>query len=238
MSSFRLLLALAAELGLDVYGGDINTAYLNAKLGIRQYFLSINGYPCKINGQVCVVLKALYGLRQSGREWNTELNQWFTDRGYQRSPTEPYLYYQFDVDTIVHVLVYVDDILVATNDEHYKNGLFEDLNRAYGIKDQGLLSQYLDVEVEQTSERIIIRQEKYAREILAKFGYEDAHAVGNPMEVNSRLAPIGKDEKMESIFTYREAIGMLMYLPTTTRPDLAFALSHLAVSSQTLLPNM
>jgi len=32
MSSFRMLVALAAALGLDLYGGDINTAYLNAML--------------------------------------------------------------------------------------------------------------------------------------------------------------------------------------------------------------
>ncbi|POM74484.1 Integrase catalytic core protein [Phytophthora palmivora] len=45
MSSFRLLLALSAELGLQVYGADINTAYLNAGLGIPQYLGSIDGYP-------------------------------------------------------------------------------------------------------------------------------------------------------------------------------------------------
>ncbi|GMF23949.1 unnamed protein product [Phytophthora fragariaefolia] len=228
MSSFRLLLAIAAELGLSVYGGDINTAYLNAKLAIRQYLRSINGYPCNVNGNVYVVLKALYGLRQSGREWNSELNQWLTDRGYQRSLTEPCLYYRFEEETIVYVLVYVDDILVATNNEQYKVKLFEDLNKAYGIKDQGLLTQYLGVEVEQTPGRITIRQGKYAREILTKFGYEEAHAVGNPMEVNARLAPIEEDEKAETSFPYREAVGMLMYLATSTRPDLAFALGQLS----------
>ncbi|KAE9060786.1 hypothetical protein PF010_g30078 [Phytophthora fragariae] len=228
MSSFRLLLAIAAELDLSVYGGDINTAYLNAKLAIRQYLRSINGYPCKVNGHVYVVLKALYGLRQSGREWNSELNQWLTDRGYQRSLTEPCLYYRFEEETIVYVLVYVDDILVATNNEQYKEKLFEDLNKAYGIKDQGMLTQYLGVEVERTPGQITIRQGKYAREILAKFGYEEAHAVENPMEVNARLAPIEEDEKADTSFPYREAVGMLMYLATSTRPDLAFALGQLS----------
>ena len=35
MSSFWILIALAAKLGLDIYGGDINTAYLNATLSIK-----------------------------------------------------------------------------------------------------------------------------------------------------------------------------------------------------------
>jgi hypothetical protein len=89
MSSFRLLLALAARLGLKVYGGDINTAYLNAWLRIRQYLRSIDWYPCEINGNMYVVLKALYGLHQSGREWNSELNEWLREHGYQQSLTEP-----------------------------------------------------------------------------------------------------------------------------------------------------
>ncbi|KAE9080734.1 hypothetical protein PF006_g27256 [Phytophthora fragariae] len=136
MSSFRLMVALAAALHLQLYGGDINTAYLNALLKIRQYLRSIDGFPCEIDGHMYVVVKALYGLRQSGREWNSELNGWLLEDGYQRSLTEPCLYYKLDGESIMLVLVYVDDILVATDDEAKKCELFEALDKAYGIKDQ------------------------------------------------------------------------------------------------------
>nr|KAE8934158.1 hypothetical protein PF009_g15856 [Phytophthora fragariae] len=227
MSSFRLMVGLAAELDLKLFGGDINTAYLNADLGIKQYVSSIEGFPCEIDGHIYVVKKALYGLRQSGREWNSELNQWMLDHGYQRSMTEPCLYFRLEGDMTMLVLVYVDDILVATNAEEEKNKLFEDLDKEYGIKDQGLLKHHLGVEVEQTDECVIIRQRKYAHEIVEKFGYGEAHPVGNPMEVNARFEPLGENEDSDTSFPYREAIGMLMYLATSTRPDLAFALSQL-----------
>jgi len=55
---------------------------------------------------------------------------------------EPCLYYRFENDTVMLVLIYVDDILVATNDEEGKKELFADLDKAYGIKDQGLLTDY------------------------------------------------------------------------------------------------
>lgn len=45
----------------------------------------------------------------------------------------------------MYVLVYVDDIFLATNDEQCKSKLFGELDHAYGLKDQGLLSQYLGV---------------------------------------------------------------------------------------------
>lgn len=62
-----------------------------------------------------MVRKALYGLRQAGREWNDELNHWLLTHGFQRSSTEPCLYYRMQEDKIMIVLIYVDDILCATN---------------------------------------------------------------------------------------------------------------------------
>ncbi|KAG3003759.1 hypothetical protein PC123_g19471 [Phytophthora cactorum] len=156
----------AAALYLQLYGGDINTAYLNALLGIREYLMSIDGFLCEIDGHMYVVVKALYGLRQSGREWNLELNRWLLEQSYQRSLAEPCLYDRFDRDVIMLDQVNVDDIVVATNDEQTKCKLFNEIDNAYGIEDQGLYAQYLGIEVEQTEVHITICQSKYAREIL------------------------------------------------------------------------
>lgn len=90
-----------------------------------------------------------------------------------------------------------------------------------------MLKHYLGVDVVQTNECVVIRQRKYAHEIVEKFGYGEAHPVGNPMEVNAHFEPLGENEDSDTSFPYREAIGMLMYLATSTRPDLAFALSQL-----------
>ncbi|OWZ17095.1 reverse transcriptase [Phytophthora megakarya] len=65
------------QLKLTIYQGDVNTAYLNALLGIKQYLEDLDGYPCDEDGMVYMIDKALYGLKLSGREWNTEVNAWF-----------------------------------------------------------------------------------------------------------------------------------------------------------------
>lgn len=67
MTSFRLLLSLAAKLDLKLYAGDFSTAYLNANLTNKQYLKNIPGFPCS-PGHVWMVDKTLYGLHQSGRE--------------------------------------------------------------------------------------------------------------------------------------------------------------------------
>ncbi|POM64069.1 Copiatype Polyprotein [Phytophthora palmivora] len=68
-------------------------------------------------------------------------------------------------DDIMLVLVYVDVVLVATNNEKYKQKLYMDLDETYGMKDQGLLKSYLGIEVEQTDDHITIRQSKYRQAI-------------------------------------------------------------------------
>ena len=128
----------------------------------------------------------------------------------------------------MYALVYVDDILVATNNELCKELLFNKLNSTYGIKDQGLLTQYLGIGIDQTKEHITIRQSKYVRDILHIFGYENAHAVSNPMEVNAHLITASTSNDMTTEIPYREAIRMLMYLVTSARPDLIFALGQLS----------
>lgn len=61
---------------------------------------------------------------------------------------------------------------------------------------------------------ISIDQSKYAKEIIEKCGYENAHAVGNRMETNIHLRCAADDDEVKKIFNYREVIGMLMYLAT------------------------
>ena len=84
MATFRMFVATCLLMDLTIYQGDINTAYLNAPLGIKQYLDSLDGYPSATDDMVYVVRKALYGLKQSGREWNTEVNAWFLRYGFKR----------------------------------------------------------------------------------------------------------------------------------------------------------
>ncbi|GMF44250.1 unnamed protein product [Phytophthora fragariaefolia] len=109
------------------------------------------------------------------------------------------------------MLVYVDNIVVATNNEIEKCNLFKEFDEAYGIKDQGLLKAYIGVEIEQTDGSITIHQSKYAREILETFGYENAHAVGNPIEINVRLVPLDDGEQSDTSFDYRKEAAMEVF---------------------------
>ncbi len=72
ISTIRLLLAYAASRYLKVYQADVPTAYLNANLDDKIFMKQPTGFTVQhINNaeMVCKRKKAIYGLKQSGRQW-------------------------------------------------------------------------------------------------------------------------------------------------------------------------
>ena len=62
--------------------------------------------------------KSLYGLKQSGRNWNYLLHNFFSYNGFIQSPIDTYVYSRTIADNIVIVLVWVDDIIVAARNDY------------------------------------------------------------------------------------------------------------------------
>ena len=80
---------------------------------------------------------------------------------------------------------------------------------------------------------VMITQEKYAKEVVRRFGMEDSKPASTPLEDGSKLgskqAPqTPKEEKDMEGKPYRSLVGSLMYLTTCTRPDLSMAVSTLS----------
>ena len=65
--NLRLFCRNVCKLHLQIYQGDVNTAYVKYALTIEQYMHGLKGYPCEQAGQIYMVNKALFGLRQSVR---------------------------------------------------------------------------------------------------------------------------------------------------------------------------
>ena len=85
----------------------------------------------------------------------------------------------------------------------------------------GELSFFLGLQIKQLKEGTFVCQSKYVKDILKKFGMEDAKPIKTPMATNGHLDldeggnPV--DQKL-----YRSMIGSLLYL-TASRPDIMFS---------------
>ena len=83
------------------------------------------------------------------------------------------MYHIDDDGKYVMVLLYVDDILCATKNETFKKQMFENQDEDYIMKGHGLLSNFWDVQVEQSNDSIKIHQAKYCDEIIDRFKIGD-----------------------------------------------------------------
>jgi hypothetical protein len=84
--TIRLLLSLVASRGMHAKQMDTPNAYLKSDLREEIYMQKPEGYknPPGQHGDVLRLLKGLYGLKQSGREWNQELASFMKTLGFQQ----------------------------------------------------------------------------------------------------------------------------------------------------------
>ena len=80
MDTLRVILALVLVKKLKVHQMDIKGAYLNGILKETIYMDQPEWFNDETR-RVCHLIKSIYGLKQSGREWNTKLDKQLTCYG-------------------------------------------------------------------------------------------------------------------------------------------------------------
>ena len=85
----------------------------------------------------------------------------------------------------------------------------------------GKLTFFLGLQVKQNKEGIFISQEKYARNIVKKFGLDFKKHASTPMSSSTKLN-VDSSRVEVSPTLYRSIIGSLLYL-TASRLDIAFS---------------
>jgi hypothetical protein len=111
---------LAALSGLDVMACDLENADLNAPCVEKIWFEG--GIECGSNkGKVCVVVRALYGLKSAGASWRAMMAQALRDIGFVSTIAHPNVWIQpaareYGYDYYEMLLVYVDDVLAISHE--------------------------------------------------------------------------------------------------------------------------
>ncbi|KAM0863375.1 hypothetical protein ACQ4PT_044625 [Festuca glaucescens] len=114
LNSVGLLLAVAAQFKWEVHHMDVKTAFLNGDLGEEVYVTQPPGFVDGNNSSKVMRLhKALYGLRQAPRAWNTKLHAMLVSLGFVRSASEHAVYTRGEGDSRLLLGVYVDDLVIT-----------------------------------------------------------------------------------------------------------------------------
>jgi hypothetical protein len=225
-ATIRIILSIAVSRGWSLRQLDVQNAFLHGVLEEEVYMQQPPGYEdsTKLN-YVCKLDKALYGLKQAPRAWYSRLSNKLLSLGFQASKADTSLFFYNKGSVTIFVLVYVDDIIVASSTHKATEALLSDLNKEFALKDLGDLNYFLGIEVNKVRDGIILTQDKYASDLLKKVDMSDCKPISTPLSTSEKLSihegsPLGEKD----ITQYRSIVGALQYL-TLTRPDIAFSVN-------------
>ena len=233
-SSIRVLLAMVAMSGLELEQLDVKTAFLHGELEEEIYMRQPEGF--QVQGKedhVCRLKKSLYGLKQSPRQWYKRFDMFMHGIGYCRSEFDSCVYHKrLPGGMMVYLLLYVDDMLIASSNMLEIQKLKALLNGEFEMKDLGEARKILGMEIvrDRKAGTLYLSQKRYIEKVLERFGMKDAKAVGTPLashfKLSAKLAPRTREEvEHMGRVPYASAVGSVMYAMVCTRPDISQAVS-------------
>ncbi|KAL5827481.1 hypothetical protein ACOSQ4_019278 [Xanthoceras sorbifolium] len=233
--SLRVILALVAQFDFELQQMDVKTAFLNGDLEDEVYMKQPEGFPSSDGEQlVCKLKKSIYGLKQASRQWYLKFHNVISSFGFVENIMDQCIYQKVSGSKICFLVLYVDDILLATNDKGLLHEVKQFLSENFDMKDMGEASYVIGIKIRRDRFQGILglSQETYINKVLERFRMKDCSPSVAPIVKGDRfnLNQCPKNdlerEQMKNI-PYASAVGSLMYAQVCTRPDIAFVVGML-----------
>eukprot|EP00253_Pinus_taeda_P022280 PITA_22280 len=175
--------------------------------------------------------KSLYGLKQSPWQWYKKFDSFMLSQKYVRSEYGHCVYFkQLNNGIFIILVLYVDDMLLASKSIEEINRLKAHMARTFDMKDLGAVRQILGMEIfrDRSNGKLWLSQQKYIEKILLRFGMNNVKPVSVPLashfKLSSSLCPNTDEEKdYMSQIPYANVVGCLMYAMVYTQPDISHA---------------
>lgn len=175
-----------------------------------------------MESKVCLLRKSIYGLKQSPRQWYEEFDTFLRSIGWVRSQYDPNLYFFREGDSIVIIMLYVDDLLITGNCPKKICAVKQQLQDRYRMKDLGLVHRYLGVDFVRTIDHgLFLHQQEYTEALLQESGMLDSNCEFIPLPMGHVLTSETHTPSVD-LHEYCHIVGKLIFL-CHTRPDIAYA---------------
>jgi hypothetical protein len=225
MTTVRCLLALTAIHNLRLHQLDVNNAFLHGDLDEEVFMQLPLGFASKGETRVCKLNKSLYGFKQALRQWFSKFSTTLIQHSFIQSKADYSLFTKIVDSSFIVLLVYVDGIVLASNDSKITDEFIVFLNTRFKLKDLSPLKFFLGLEIAYITKGITLCQRKFAFDILNDAGHLAAKPAKFLMEPNIKF-PATEGALLEDPTVYRRLVGRLLYL-TTTWPDLTYSVHTL-----------
>jgi hypothetical protein len=239
LTTFRLLVGIAARNNWNIDHLDVVTAFLNPDVDDDSLLMQLpEGWPEGLmdecpegeDSEVRVVRlrKALYGLKQAPHLWYRHINAFLLSLDFFQSEADPNLYIRNKGGILL--LLYVDDMLLTYPPQAAKEAeeIKVALAATYKITNLGTARQFIEIEIHRNEDGTIgLGQRRFIDSVLNRFHMEHAYGAATSLDEKVMLDLIGGENKVDPR-EYQAIVGSLMYIALATRPDILFAVAALS----------
>lgn len=241
-TSLRTILARAAALDLQIDQWDLKSSFIQQDIDVDHLYMETPEGHSKVldDGVTPAALhlkKSIYGLVQSSRLLHQRLSKFLKSKGFRQLVSDQCVFVKGSGSSEVIICTWVDDIIMASkrhNDSARK--LFDiDIRSEFTVSPwtAGEAGWLLNMKVVRDWDRGIlhISQEAAVEKLAQRFGLDQ------PREARPKI-PMPKELKLnkpppervvpKSEFDYMSAVGGLLYIALTTRPDVAYSVGVLS----------
>jgi hypothetical protein len=148
IATIRTLIALTSIYHFEIHRMDVKTTFLNGELEEEIYMHQPEGFVMPNHKQkVCKLIKSLYGLKQTPKQWYEKFNKAVVTNGFKIHNFDKCVHSKFHKNQGVIICLYVDDMLIFGTDfesiENTKNFLSSSLD----MKDLGIADVILGIRI-------------------------------------------------------------------------------------------
>lgn len=163
--------------------------------------------------------KSFYGLKQADlghclETLRTSID-WLTIRSVSQGRIWPWLPFLWTV------------YLVASRRQQAVTRLGQEMSTRFEVRDLGNVGYCLGIEITQNGNHIAMNQRGYIKHLLNRFGMIDSEPLATSVDRSVNLKKNEFPNEEDARLLYREHVGALTYLTSTTRLDVIFVESYL-----------
>lgn len=154
---------------------------------------------------------------------------------FTRSAYDHCQYFKYTKHDPVFLLIYVDDMLIIGPSLKSIQTVKKCLSDNFEMKDLGEAKKILGMNIVRNRKKsmLILNQASHVEKVLSKFSMSNSKPVKIPLAAHFQLSKTQSPKTTSEIsamknVSYSSAVGSVMYLMVSTRPDIAFTISCLS----------
>ena len=224
-STVRIFLIFSLLLGWFTCSIDFSNAFIQAHRTKPIYMHLPRGFKTKKPGYILKLIRSLYGAKDAPKLWTKHLFKALRELKFTQSSLDPCLWYKYDI----FIVIFVDDCGICSKTEAIADEFIKAVSdKGFKLTKEDSFAEFLGIQYEHHDNGDVhLTQKGLIKKILEATGLTEA----NINKVPASKETLGIDPTGEPIaepWSYPSVIGMLLYLTTNTRPDIAFAVSQVA----------